>query len=240
MKELYSHVLEGQKSSVYPVYLVSLQLPSDEVDVNLEPNKNKVLMKHHSDVMELIRNTVCRILGRDPPAVKAVVEESLLDSSAMDQSANQTDCDIVDDEDFFRGFDEPFDLPDAPKPKQPKSITIGSAEWSKGLATDSEGRIVHVSHFFLLFSPMPIELQLNFLQPVQVLRGQPHFAKRLSDPPSSESPAKKVKLAEVFESSRIVGPQAARLEMVNGKVKKIPDSFGEYCKETRNESIEST
>jgi hypothetical protein len=71
-----------------------------------------------------------------------------------------------------------------------------------------------------------------------VLRGQPHLAKRLSDPPALGNLAKKPKLVEIMEASRIVGSSPSLLETVNGKVRKIPaDPFGEYCKDVRNESI---
>ncbi len=46
MKELYGFIRDAdQKSTVYPIFIVSLQFPGDEVDVNVEPNKTKVLMK---------------------------------------------------------------------------------------------------------------------------------------------------------------------------------------------------
>ena len=48
--------------------------------------------------------------------------------------------------------------------------------------------------------------------------------------------AKRAKLVDSFEASRIVGPDHSDLEMVNGKVRKIPsDPYGEYCKEMRSE-----
>jgi DNA mismatch repair ATPase MutL len=47
MKELYDFNRDGNQKStaVYPIFVVSLQFPGDEVDVNVEPNKTKVLMK---------------------------------------------------------------------------------------------------------------------------------------------------------------------------------------------------
>lgn len=70
-----------------------------------------------------------------------------------------------------------------------------------------------------------------------MLRGQPHLAKRLSDPPVLGNLAKKPKLIETMETSRIVGSSPSLLETVNGRVRKIPaDPFGEYCKDVRNES----
>lgn len=63
------------------------------------------------------------------------------------------------------------------------------------------------------------------------------MAKRLSDPPVLGNLAKKPKLIETMETSRIVGSSPSLLETVNGKVRKIPaDPFGEYCKDVRNES----
>lgn len=76
----------------------------------------------------------------------------------------------------------------------------------------------------------------SFLQPVVVLRGQPHFAKRLPDPPLLSSVAKRPKLFETLDASRIVGSDSSQLEMVNGKVRKVPsDAYGEYCKEMSDE-----
>ena len=46
MKELYGPFQDAtNKTTMYPMYIVSLQLPGDEIDVNLEPNKTQVLMK---------------------------------------------------------------------------------------------------------------------------------------------------------------------------------------------------
>jgi hypothetical protein len=69
-----------------------------------------------------------------------------------------------------------------------------------------------------------------------VLRGQPHFAKRLSELQPLASQAKRAKIVDIEDASRIVGPSPSQLEMVNGKVRKLPsDPYGEYCKEMRNE-----
>lgn len=68
------------------------------------------------------------------------------------------------------------------------------------------------------------------------MRDQPHFAKRISDLSPSASQAKRAKIVEAHDASRIVGPSPSQLEMVNGKVRKLPpDPYGEYCKEMRNE-----
>lgn len=56
MKELYAYAQEGQKTKLYPIYLVSLQLPGEDVDVNLEPNKTKVLLKHQ--VQRLVNSSL--------------------------------------------------------------------------------------------------------------------------------------------------------------------------------------
>ena len=69
-----------------------------------------------------------------------------------------------------------------------------------------------------------------------MLRGQPHFAKRISDLSPLASQAKRAKVVDIEDASRIVGPSPCQLEMVNGKVRKLPpDPYGEYCKEMRNE-----
>lgn len=62
--------------------------------------------------------------------------------------------------------------------------------------------------------------------------------KRQPDPSITGNVAKKPKLIETLEASRIVGLSPTLLETVNGSVRKIPpDPFGEYCKEMRNECM---
>ncbi len=95
-----------------------------------------------SEVLEMMRAAVTKILGvvdkpENPIETQnqsdcIVVNETLLDES-----------EVIVDESLFRGFDEPFDV-QLPADSRPKSITIGSSEWSRGLATDEDGRIVHV------------------------------------------------------------------------------------------------
>lgn len=72
---------------------------------------------------------------------------------------------------------------------------------------------------------------------MEILRGEPHFAKRLSDPLPESNRAKKARLLVASEeASRIVGPEPSQLECVNGKVVKLPlDPYGEYCREMRSE-----
>ncbi|XP_046453620.1 PMS1 protein homolog 1-like isoform X3 [Daphnia pulex] len=275
MKELYGFIRDGdQKSAVYPIFIVSLQFPGDEVDVNVEPNKTKVLLKRQGEVLELIRKRVSDILGTNLVAEKPtevnlqtaecenstlavnpdvtevrMVEETVLedqhkshtqaplhtqfettfDSQIGFRQLESTRIDSVDgfpeDDCLFRGFDEPFQVPvekesfetNESASNEPEIIAIGSDQWSRGLATNSDGQIVHA---------------------IQVLRGQPHLAKRLSDPPVLGNLAKKPKLIETMETSRIVGSSPSLLETVNGRVRKIPaDPFGEYCKDVRNEIL---
>ena len=56
MKELYGFVRNGNQKSaaIYPICIVSLQFPGDEVDVNVEPNKTKVLMKRQVSFFYLL------------------------------------------------------------------------------------------------------------------------------------------------------------------------------------------
>ncbi len=58
----------------------------------------------------------------------------------------------VDDE-LFHGFNEPFDMPDENDKTTTETTTarIGSEEWSRGLVTNSDGRVVHVSLFISVF-----------------------------------------------------------------------------------------
>ena len=56
MKELYGSVQDPtSKTTLYPMYIISLQFPGDEIDVNLEPNKTQILMKRQ--VTNLVLNT---------------------------------------------------------------------------------------------------------------------------------------------------------------------------------------
>ena len=43
MKELYEPI--SGKSTLYPIFIVSLRFAGKEVDVNLKPNKSEVLME---------------------------------------------------------------------------------------------------------------------------------------------------------------------------------------------------
>ncbi|KAI9553876.1 putative MLH2 [Daphnia sinensis] len=275
MKELYAFNRDtNQKSTLYPIFIVSLHFPGDEVDVNVEPNKSKVLMKRQGDVLELIRNRVENFLGPSvmeiPPEISSlsemykdsselvnsnevpevsVVEETIMEdqntshfqnppltqfeitensqlesnqfeSTRIDPSVN----DFPEDDCLFHGFNEPFQIEvdevnveKSTSSNQSEIIAIGSDQWSRGLAKDSEGRTVHA---------------------IQVLRGQPHLDKRLPDPSITGNVAKKPKLIETMEASRIVGSPPTLLETVNGSVRKIPaDPFGEYCKDMRNELL---
>ena len=46
MKQLYSYIQaeNSNKTTMYPVYIISLQFAGNEIDVNLEPDKSQVLM----------------------------------------------------------------------------------------------------------------------------------------------------------------------------------------------------
>ena len=46
MKQLYSYIQaeNSTKTTMYPVYIISLQFAGNEIDVNLEPDKSQVLM----------------------------------------------------------------------------------------------------------------------------------------------------------------------------------------------------
>lgn len=101
---------------------------------------------------QLINATVGKILGLSalsPLKPAGVTGDSFAESDvSVVNETNVSDCDVVEDDALFRGFDEPFGMPtetESSNSNKPKSITVGSAEWSKGLATDTDGRIVHVS-----------------------------------------------------------------------------------------------
>jgi hypothetical protein len=73
----------------------------------------------------------------------------------------QSQVEPIIDEDVFNGFNEPFILEEtnnlSSKPhnstpnKSNSPISMGSAEWSRGWATDTNGKIVHVGFFFNIY-----------------------------------------------------------------------------------------
>jgi DNA mismatch repair ATPase MutL len=56
MKQLYSYIQgeNNHKTTLYPVYMISLQFAGNEVDVNMEPDKSQVLMTRQ--VREIFAN----------------------------------------------------------------------------------------------------------------------------------------------------------------------------------------
>ena len=83
--------------------------------------------------------------------------EITLESQVGFRQLESTRIDSVDgfpeDDCLFHGFNEPFQNQvekesfetDESTSKQPEVIAIGSDQWSRGLATSSDGHIVHVS-----------------------------------------------------------------------------------------------
>lgn len=83
--------------------------------------------------------------------------ETTLESQVGFRHLESTRIDSVDgfpeDDCLFNGFNEPFQMPvekesfetNEPASNQPEVIAIGSDQWSRGLATNSDGHIVHVS-----------------------------------------------------------------------------------------------
>ena len=77
------------------------------------------------------------------PQIRPQFESTCVDNSNIN---------IVVDDELFHGFDEPFDMPSIEKDKamDVPVVRVGSDEWSRGLVTNSDGRIVHVSLPLLL------------------------------------------------------------------------------------------
>lgn len=83
--------------------------------------------------------------------------ETTFDSQIGFRQLESTRMDSVDgfpeDDCLFRGFDEPFQVQvekesfetNESASNEPEIIAIGSDQWSRGLATNSDGQIVHVS-----------------------------------------------------------------------------------------------
>jgi DNA mismatch repair protein MutL len=53
-------------SSAYPVALIFLELPTDQVDVNVHPSKIEIRFRQQSDVHDLIRDSIREALVRSP------------------------------------------------------------------------------------------------------------------------------------------------------------------------------
>jgi len=99
---------------------------------------------------------------------KTVIPETprVAESLETQKHSSPDQPEIIDDEDLFNGFCEPFSEQDVsknfvqstllitPKPfdgGSEKIVSIGSDEWRKGIAKDSSGRIIHVSCMFRFF-----------------------------------------------------------------------------------------
>ena len=136
--------------------------------------------------MELIKTKVLAVVGEPQTTTCKNADEERIPQSQLPDSQigepnasgfslieqSQVETIIVDD-DFFNGFDEPFNLDEennkaSSKPPNKTSnqsaspIIMGSAEWSKGWATDTNGRIVHVSFLKNVFS-LSIIILSNFV-----------------------------------------------------------------------------
>ena len=61
----------------------------------------------------------------------------------LDQLEQLSDSQLEISFDLFHGFNEPFSSADEVTGNDP--ISVGSEDWCKGLAKDSDGRFVHVT-----------------------------------------------------------------------------------------------
>lgn len=107
----------------------------------------------------------------------AIVEETIAESCYETHSESRIQSDalfetqlegrietedhvVLEDDDLFHGFSEPFETESdsqnvLPSSNRPSAISIGSDQWSRGLITGSDGRIVHVSQLSSVLHRMP-------------------------------------------------------------------------------------
>ena len=116
--------------------------------------------------MDFIKSKVISIVGNNEATIstnanKDSIPQAGLSDSLVEELPNasgislleQSQVEAIIDDDLFHGFDEPFIVEknkssDNQPSKQSNPITVGSAEWSRGWATDANGRIVHVSFIY--------------------------------------------------------------------------------------------
>lgn len=132
-----------------------------------------------SEVLELVRNLVESVVKSDV-ALGTGEKTGLVSDTEVVEQTTTPDPFADEDEDMFNGFCEPFDEPAAPAIDDTAAstpvFTVGSDEWSRGVARDSDGRIVHVSPDFhasvgsFLFNFHEIMLHSFFYELIKVGR----------------------------------------------------------------------
>ncbi|KAJ8314205.1 hypothetical protein KUTeg_008766 [Tegillarca granosa] len=77
------------ETSRYPVFCVSIVLPSTQLDVNVDPNKTTVFLHHKDTVLELISNELEKIYGpKDKPSTSSTSQkEDIIEDITKDLSS---------------------------------------------------------------------------------------------------------------------------------------------------------
>ncbi|OWF40894.1 PMS1 protein homolog 1-like [Mizuhopecten yessoensis] len=85
LKQYYasSHSCDGAR---VPVCCVSVVLPSSEIDVNLDPNKTRVLLHHQVSVATVVRTLLEEVYGAIEPAISSTKQKSNVDEDSAELS----------------------------------------------------------------------------------------------------------------------------------------------------------
>jgi len=88
------------------LHLVSVTVPPGEIDVNLEPNKTKVLLKNMESVEAVIRNLVGKYYGLDVVLPVEKSDEIPAKRAKLDDdvSINDSLCSQINRENFLQGW----------------------------------------------------------------------------------------------------------------------------------------
>lgn len=125
-----------------------------ETDPQTESFMDNSLMSYTKEteevaiVEETIADPRCETL--DDSRLHSLSETRL--ESQLESRIDTLNREALEDDDLFHGFNEPFEMElekrnekIAPDCYEPVVVPIGSDQWSRGLATAADGRIVHVS-----------------------------------------------------------------------------------------------
>ncbi|XP_033761581.1 PMS1 protein homolog 1-like [Pecten maximus] len=97
LKQYYtsSHSCEGTR---VPICCVSIVLPSSEIDVNLDPNKTRVMLHHQVSVANVIRNLLEEVYGPVEHSSEGIRQKSKMDSSMNPDQSSEWSMDLTKDD----------------------------------------------------------------------------------------------------------------------------------------------
>ncbi|XP_052250027.1 PMS1 protein homolog 1-like isoform X2 [Dreissena polymorpha] len=123
VREYYCHSVpcEGR----HPVYYIHVTLPCKDVDVNVDPNKTKVMLHHQEEVISLLKSLLESVYGPVASDKHAKVSEKVF--SSLDASGLSDSADLSSD--FVNSFDSGDD-----KHKDSQAVRLGSRVISNNTA----------------------------------------------------------------------------------------------------------